>query len=218
MLPLTVLPKSIGIHVQRRSMSRDLLKEIINEQDDEAFDGIYHPAFRVPSNVHWTPIHVVTTVVEWLKIDDQTRVLDIGSGIGKFCAVASKCSKGNFVGVEKRKNLFAEAERIARKHGLKNVEYLHADITEIDFRDFTAFYYYNPFCEQIATSGWIDQTIAFSDENYYAYQDYVLHQFERLPVGTRIVTYCSEDLIFSPNFRLQNLLHEGQLQLWVKET
>jgi SAM-dependent methyltransferase len=198
-------------------MSRDILKEIINESDDAAFDGIYHPSFRVPSSVHWTPIYVALTVVEWLKLDEHARVLDIGSGVGKFCAVASKGSKGKFVGVEKRKNLFAEAERIARKYTLENVEYLHADITEIDFRDFTAFYYYNPFCEQIATSGWIDQTLTFSDENYYTYQQYVLHQFEGLPIGTRIVTYCSEDLIFSSSFRLQNMLHDGQLQLWVKE-
>lgn len=198
-------------------MSRYILKELINELDDEVFDRIYLPTFRVPSSVHWTPIHVARTVVEWLKIDAQTRVLDIGSGVGKFCAVASNCSKGKFVGVEKRKNLCAEAQRIARKFDLINVKYLHSDITEIDFRDFTAFYYYNPFCEQIATSGWIDQTLTFSDENYYAYQKYVLEQFERVGVGTRIVTYCSEDFIFSPNFRLQNMLHDGQLQLWVKE-
>lgn len=199
-------------------MNDDILKGYINEMDDTVFDGIYHPSFRVPSHVHWTPIHIASTVVDWLKVNEQSRVLDIGSGVGKFCAVASKCSKGKFVGIEKRKNLYTEAERISAEFELSNVEYIHADITEIDFQDYTAFYYYNPFCEQIATAGWIDHTLTFSEENYYDYQDYVLKQFDQLKVGTRIVTYCSEDFIFSPHFRLQNMLHDGQLQLWVKET
>ncbi len=209
---------------QKRSLAKGLnptiqqsSNPIINKQDDEAFDALYDPRFRAQSNVHWTPIAVGRTVVEWLNLDEHSRVLDIGSGVGKFCAVASSISEAKFMGVEIRRNLHEEAERFAQQFDLKNVEYVNADITTIDFRDYTGFYFYNPFCEQLATSDWIDHALDFSDENYYAYQNYVLEQFEHLPIGTRIVTYCSEDLIFSYNFRLHQLSDDGQLQLWVKE-
>lgn len=193
-------------------------------RDDAAFENALKKSVQGHSYIHWTPIEVIKAAVDWLGMESATkdggraanRILDIGSGVGKFCLIGAMNSKAHFTGVETRKNLVDEAIELKKELKLKNVDFIHSDIKEIDFSDFTAFYFYNPFCELMALSGTIDDQIKFDEDAYYIYQDFVADQLKRTPKGTKLVKYCSPDLDISMDFDLKDMYFEGLLQLWEK--
>ena len=183
---------------------------------DKEFDELYSENLRKHSSIHWTPIEVVKIALNWLEITEKSRVLDIGSGIGKFCTLGALLTKGHFTGVEMRSELVETANFLIKELDLCNIHYLHSNITEIDFTEYNAFYYYNPFCEQIAISDAIDDTIAYSQIQFREYEDYVIDQLSALPINTRVVTYCSETFAFPDTYELKNLNSDGTLALWIK--
>lgn len=186
------------------------------EITDSLFDADYPETVRKHSFIHWSPVEIIETSIDWLELNEDSRVLDIGSGAGKFCIVGAMRSRAHFTGVEKRKDLVLASEKLASKHALNNVSFLEEDITSINFADYTHFYYYNPFCEYIAEFDRIDNTIIYDPDSFRKYEDYVIESFEKLPKGTRVVSYCSGTFPFPASYRLSNLLYDGKLALFVK--
>jgi SAM-dependent methyltransferase len=186
-------------------------------ESDSKFDKIYPTRYQDISKIHWTPVEVVKTAINWLEGNEPKKILDIGSGVGKFCVIGSILSKFTFVGVEKRKNLVRQSRKAATFFKTKNVSFINDNITNINFQEFDAFYYFNPFCEQIAYSNWIDQKPDFSEKKYKHYEDYVIRELSAMPIGTKVITYCSDDLQLANSYRLKNMMFNGLLLLWVKE-
>ena len=147
--------------------------------NDSDFDKVFTSKYRKLSKIHWTPVEIIKTTIDWLELTSNSKVLDIGSGVGKFCLQGALLSKAQFTGVEKRKTLVSQANKVKSEFKIDNIEFIHANIVEIDFFNFNAFYYYNPFCEQIALSGLIDKSIVFDKKKYDNYEEYVLSQFDR---------------------------------------
>jgi SAM-dependent methyltransferase len=145
-----------------------------------------------------------------------TRVLDIGCGPGKFCVAAAMATNGHFTGVEQREHLAAVARYMVRKHCLSNVEIIHANITEIDFGKYDAFYLYNPFQENSTFLGAIDFTVELSEELYQKYIRYVATQLALAPAGTRVVTYAGVCEEIPDGYELKRVSSTYSLKLWVK--
>ncbi|MFK7785397.1 MAG: methyltransferase domain-containing protein [Crocinitomicaceae bacterium] len=185
-------------------------------RDDTAFENALKRSVQGHSYIHWTPLEVIKTAVRWLGTEGDNKILDIGSGVGKFCLIGAMNSTAQFAGVEIRKNLIDQATELRKELGLSNVKFIHSDIREIDFHEYTSFYFYNPFCEHMALSGGIDDQIQFDEEAFYTYQDFVEDQLKRTPKGTKLVKYCSPDFDISTDFDLADMYFEGQLQLWIK--
>lgn len=184
--------------------------------NDEKFDSLFSEEIRKHSFIHWTPLEIVETSIDWLKLDSNSIVLDIGSGAGKFCVMGALMSKAQFVGVEKRKDLVAAADRLKKDTGVPNVNFINDDIMNIDFKSFSAFYYYNPFCEYIAEFDLIDDTVEYSPDIFRIYEDHVIEELAELKKGTRIVTYCSQAFPLPASYELRDMLYDGNLALWVK--
>lgn len=183
---------------------------------DSEYDEVYPEHIKKLSDIHWTPIEIARIAIEWLELDEHSHLLDIGSGVGKFCCIAAEMTNAKITGVEKRKNLVRIAEKVIKEKELSNIQIINSNITKIDFKDFNAFYYYNPFCEQISIQGSIDDTIAFSQVRYREYEDYVIDQMEHLPIGTKIVTFYSQEFTLPETYELKNLYFNSTLALWVK--
>src|SRR5690349_287701 len=120
-----------------------------HELDDDEFDEVYPDWGRRMSHVHWTPVAVARCAAQWLVARPGTRVLDVGSGVGKFAIVGSLVTEGVFYGIEQRKHLVDAAQAAARGLRAKSVHFLHGDMTTLDWQLFDAFYLYNPFQEDM---------------------------------------------------------------------
>jgi SAM-dependent methyltransferase len=193
----------------------ELLKLNIDISDEE-FNLIYPDPIRALAKKHWTSVAVATVSSEFLVDRPGTRVLDIGSGAGKFCLVGASNTQGHFTGVEQRSDLVDISNNLADEYAIENAKFVHNNITEIDFKNYDAFYFYNSFYENIDTENSIDKTIRLDEDLYHEYSIYLAAQFSDLPIGTRIVTNCSPLTITPTCYKLQFSMRGGLLRFWEK--
>lgn len=184
--------------------------------DDNTFNKLYPYRIKELSARHWTPVAVAKMAADYLVEKPDSKVLDIGSGVGKFCLVGAATTKGRFYGVEQRESLTKLSRKIADKYNIKNVEFINSNIDEISFLDYEAFYFFNSFYENIDTSCSIDDAMFPDKDLYYAYSDYVKKQLDKTPVGTRLVTYWSNWDEIPCNFDLIETACNGFLNFWRK--
>lgn len=184
--------------------------------EDTTFNELYPSRIKRLAARHWTPVAVAKFAAEYLVDKPYKKVLDIGSGAGKFCLVGAASTTGMFYGVEQRASLVKLSKKIVDKYDLANVEFIHSNINEISFSDYEAFYFYNSFYENIDSSCSIDKTILPERELFYSYSKYVKEQLEQTPIGTRLVTYWSNGEEIPDSFKLEYIACEGVLILWRK--
>jgi SAM-dependent methyltransferase len=183
---------------------------------DNEFDTIYPENLKKLGHVHWTPVEVAIEAVAFLTDIKSPNILDIGSGAGKFCLIGAAITKADFTGVELRPELYKLAKRIAKHYGLPNTQFINSNILEVDFSPYNAFYYFNPFYENIEQVNTIDDTLDLKTQNYNIYTKYVKQQLEGMPKGTRLVTYWSSAKDVPLNYTLQGESMNGLLEMWEK--
>ncbi|NML21230.1 methyltransferase domain-containing protein [Pseudoflavitalea sp. G-6-1-2] len=170
------------------------------------------------NEVHWAPLRIIRKSVEFLAHRENLKILDIGSGIGKFClAAASYKSDAHFYGVEQRASLIERAEALKHDLGLPNITFLHKNFTQLDLGSFDGFFFYNAFFENIPGAYRIDESIEFSKELYDYYTHYLYNELSVLQPGVRIATYCSWDDEIPPTFKLQEWHEQGLLKFWIRQ-
>lgn len=195
-----------------------LFKAIKANKDikDEEFDHIYPKALQKISDTHFTPIRVSKFAAKALAERPNIKILDIGSGVGKFCTIGSVCSEGYFVGVEQRTGLCDIAKGVCRRYNLTNVEIINANILDVTFTDFDAFYFFNPFQENLSINEKIDNEVKLQRELFYLYSLFVKEQLDTMPVGTKIVTYYSFHKEIPKSYSLKLSAFKEKLKVWEK--
>ncbi|MBS1664604.1 MAG: methyltransferase domain-containing protein [Bacteroidetes bacterium] len=184
---------------------------------DAEFMGVYPPGVRALDKYHWTPLAVIKKAARFLSGGGDVRILDIGSGVGKFClAGAFHAPEASYYGVEQRKWLIDCAEGVREKMGLKNVSFIHGNFTQIDFRYYDHFYFYNAFYENLTGTDKIDHSIEYSEELFDYYNRYLFRQLQRKPKGTRLCTLCSLEYEVPPDFQVVGVDGGEMLKFWVK--
>jgi hypothetical protein len=184
--------------------------------EDRAFDAVYPAKARWLSGLHWTPIEVARCATRLLVERPGARILDIGSGVGKFCIVAAATSDARVSGVEQREHLVAMAERAMTAFGV-DVAFEHGRFEACAPESFDGFYLFNPFAEQLSTPGeWIDATIEHTSLSFLRHVARAEELFERARVGTRVVTYCGFGGTMPPSYTRVVVALGGKLELWVK--
>lgn len=191
------------------------LKQNIDIEDDK-FNELYPVRIKRLSKRHWTPVVIAKIAADYLVDKPNQKILDIGAGVGKFCLVGAATTKGIFYGVEQRASLTKLSKKIAEKHNINNVEFIHSNITEISFSDYDAFYFYNSFFENIDTSCPIDKKILPKNELFLTYSNYVRDQLNKTPKNTRLVTYWSTWEEIPESFDLKDTACDGLLNFWKK--
>jgi SAM-dependent methyltransferase len=183
---------------------------------DEDFNRIYPPEIQLLAKRHWTPVEIAKKAADFLVPFPGAKVLDIGSGAGKFCLVGASSTRGHFTGVEQRGNLVELSTELACTNEIHNVRFLHANITEVDFSAYHSFYFYNSFHENIDEYARIDDQVETGKKYYTHYTDYLHAELSRKPVGTRLVTYWSLFADVPANYELQFVSHNEVLKFWEK--
>jgi len=184
---------------------------------DTVFDDLYPDHIQELSLMHWTPVDIAKKAGKFLALPNA-RVLDIGSGVGKFCITAGFFHPGTtFYGVEQRSELFTFAEMAKAEISLPNVSFIHGNLTDLDFNDYDHFYFYNPFYENIEPGSRIDYAVATSFELYDLYSRFVYKMLDEKPPETRLVTFHASDEQVPSSYQLVNNSYSRLLKMWIKE-
>lgn len=193
----------------------EYLKLNINISDEE-FNKIYHQNIRPFATRHWTPIAIAKQAAEFLAHTPGIRILDIGSGVGKFCMVGAAYTRGHFTGVEVRKQFYEAAQRLLERYRLDNVKFIQSNIIEIDFKDYDSFYFFNSFHENIDPSAVIDNSVETGIYLYNIYTNYVYEQLSKMRIGTRLVTYHGPLKEVPSSYKMIFSDYETKLFFWEK--
>lgn len=185
--------------------------------EESCFRSLFpHPIQKLDA-LHWSPLQVTGKAVQFLVQEEVVNILDIGSGIGKFClAGAYYRPAAHYYGVEQREHLVQQASVVRDRLSFHNVHFIHGNFTQLDLKHYDHFYFYNAFFENLSTTDRIDDSIEYSRELYNYYSHYLYKQLEDLPTGTRIVTYCSWGDEIPPDYRLAESHFDSLLKCWIK--
>jgi len=184
---------------------------------DEQFDRLYPLPIQSLTSIHWTPLNIARKAAHYLAADYNARILDIGSGVGKFCLAAAYYKPNAFYyGVEQRKSLVSYAEVANDVLLFQNVSFFHANFTMLDFRNYDHFYLYNSFYENLIGADRIDNSILYTAELYNYYNRYLYKQLERKPIGTKIATFHSLEDEIPPCYRSEASEFDNLLKFWIK--
>jgi predicted RNA methylase len=184
---------------------------------DADFDQIYPFEVRTLSGRHWTKIAVAKKAAQFLVTSPASKVLDIGAGAGKFCFIGMATTQGQFFGIEQRPHLVALSQRIIQQYNLDRVHLIKANVTDTDFKDFDAFYLFNPFHENLEKHSSIDKSLPLSRPLYAKYKKYVFGQLAQMPAGTRVVTYAVNSSQIPPSYKAVQKDLGGQLKYYEKQ-
>ncbi len=184
---------------------------------DLIFNSLYPKPIQEVAEKHWTPINVAKKAAAFLATSPDVKVLDIGSGSGKFCLIAAhEHPLTNFYGVEQRQNLVDLSTELAKELQLENIFFTCDNICNIDFEKYDHFYFYNSFYENVPGTQKIDSTIKYSEELYNFYNRYLYRQLKKKPEGTRLVTYHSFGSEIPAGYEVVNTDYNEFLKFWIK--
>lgn len=184
--------------------------------DSDASLHQLYPPFVEPLAVHhWTPLDIAFKAAQFLAVGKHPRILDIGSGVGKFClAGAWMHPDAYFYGIEQRRQLVPVAEAARDRLRLSNLAFFRGNFTQLDFRQFDHFYFYNSFHENRNASNRIDDQISYSEELYFYYSRFLYRRLNEMPPGTRLVTFHSDGDEVPVSY--QEVGVDGELSYWIK--
>lgn len=170
-------------------------------------------------DVHFTPVIAARAVGRLLTPQPGDRVLDLGSGVGKFCITAALDRPDvTFVGVERRAALVAIARATARRLGADNVEFIHGDALTIAWTGYVGFYLFNPFGEHsVDTALQLDDDGGVDADRFFEVTRRARERLRTVPAGTRVVTYHGYGRPAPHGFDISyHTLDSGPLERWVR--
>ncbi len=187
--------------------------------DDRTFALALEPKWRAASIIHWSPAEACVRAAQLLAPRAKDRVLDVGSGVGKFCVLASLVAKGEFVGVELREPLVRQSEAVAAHFGAARARFIHADALAHDWSPYQALYFYNPFAElRFDLTRRLDGSVKYDPGRHQQAVATAREKLLAMPFGTRVVLHHGLGGPMPHGYLLEaeEELEEGALQLWVK--
>jgi SAM-dependent methyltransferase len=157
---------------------------------DSLFDGLYPTRIRDLSKINWTPVDTARKAVELLAPAAGAKVLDVGSGIGKFCIIGSLLTDAHYVGIEQRADLVELARTTATRLGVSRAEFVQGNAFNLDWSAYSGVYLYNPFEEEyFDPSQRIDESLPYSPTRYAEYVELATEKLAEMPAGARVVLY-----------------------------
>ncbi|HEY9343072.1 MAG TPA: methyltransferase domain-containing protein [Hanamia sp.] len=184
---------------------------------DILFNSLYPDSIQSLAQKHWTPLEVAKKAADFLAVSHEVKILDIGSGSGKFCLTAAHYHPNiNFYGVEQRKDLVALCNDLKMKLDLENVFFINENVANVDFKEYDHFYFYNSFYENIEGTQKIDNSVTYSEKLYDYYNLCLYKQLNKKPAATRLVTFHSFGNEIPPDYEVVHTDYEDYLKFWIK--
>lgn len=186
---------------------------------DSEFDAIYDEKTRELSPQHWTPVRVAARAARLLTQAGASRILDVGSGAGKFCIVGALSTDAHFLGVERREHLVHIASTAATRLGATRATFVQADVATFSFEGFDGVYLYNPFHEQVSPFLMhIDTTLERSEDVYWHFVQRTTEKLAAMAAPVAVVTFNGFGGPMPPGYTFLGDEPAGcdRLELWLK--
>lgn len=190
------------------------------EVGDAAIDFWLSAPYRQVAGRFWTPVAVARTAARWMVESGAVRVLDVGSGAGKFCVVAALATDLRITGIEQRRRLVVEATNLARRFRVeRRCELLLGTLARVDLALFDALYVFNSFAENVyPRTEQLDDSVELSARRMRRDLLKVEEGLARMAVGSVLVTYHGFGGQIPDTFELvrEETAGTGMLRLWAK--
>lgn len=162
-----------------------------NGAPDHDFDQFMNYEDRRVSSEYWTPVRVATRTAQWLEYFGVQSVVDVGSGVGKFCVAAALSGSCQFTGIEHRTRLVAAARMLARTFQVEDrVEFVQSSTSVLGWPRADAYYLYNPFGENLCRiENQLDGDVELGIDRYKREIAETERFIEHAPLGTFLITY-----------------------------
>ena len=184
---------------------------------DAHLNKLYPESIQLLAHRHWTPLQITQLVAQFLVTHPGVNVLDIGSGVGKFCLAGAYYKPyGSFYGIEQRKDLVDHAENARGTLGLQNVHFIHGNVIDLDFKQYDHFYFFNSFYENLLDKDKIDDKVTYSTWLFNYYHNRLYKKLKEMPVGTRVATYHCLDEKIPPGYHVVDSKISTLLKFWIK--
>lgn len=184
---------------------------------DEKFNTLYPPEIEAVAKKHWTPLEVAIKCADFLAISSEDKVLDIGSGSGKFCFTAAHYHPHTkFYGIEQRGNLVELCNDLKKKLQIENITFINQNITDSSLKAYDHFYFYNAFYENVPGTQKIDFNVPYSEKLYDYYNLWLYKELNKKPSGTRIATYHSFGQEIPPGYEVVHSDYGEFLKFWIR--
>lgn len=187
---------------------------------DDKFDQVYPEPIRKLSALHWTPVAIAARAATILTKAGSSRILDVGSGVGKFCIVGAMTTSAHFTGLERRLRLVQIAQSAATAVGVSRVAFAHASVEDFCFEGFDGIYLYNPFYEQISRFlPQIDEDVEHSAKLFKLFTEAVTTKLMTLASGTAVVTFNGFGGVMPRSYAFagEEPAGDDHLMLWIKD-
>jgi predicted RNA methylase len=189
--------------------------------EDDVFDHQLPQRLQLKSALHFTPVEVARRAAHLLAPVPGLRILDVGAGLGKFCIIAAReLPSCTLVGVEIRPHLVKLARKVAARAGVTNTLFIAGNALDVDWSEYDAFYFYNPFGEQLHDESFVlDRTMAFEPSRFLEYVTGVSQRLAAARIGTRVVTYHGFGAPAPAGYDLMetHAIATDRLELWIKQ-
>jgi SAM-dependent methyltransferase len=160
-----------------------------HRRDESLFDRFLPARYRLRFAHFWTPLCVAARVAEWLDELELDSVVDVGSGVGKFCIAAALASRSSFVGLEQRPELLRIAGGIAEALNLESrVTFSLGVLGETPVPSASCYYFFNPFGESLLEYP-LDHNVEVSASRTLSDIFAAEQLLREAPGGTHVVTY-----------------------------
>lgn len=175
----------------REALVFEMAKRGQRERDDVVFDRFLPFEYRLASRHYWSPLRVVARAAQWLDDLDIRSVVDIGSGVGKFCIAAALATRAGFVGIEHRAELIGVARGVVRMLELEpRVRFVLGAFDEVTVPAAQCYYFFNPFGESLfRREDQLDDEVEVSQARSLRDIEMAERLLRAAPVDTYVITY-----------------------------
>jgi len=172
------------------------------------------------ASTHWTSFRVIRLACEFLVDSPRSCILDVGSGVGKFCIMGSYLYPSKYYGFEIRSHLVEISIETMKKLKAPWIHFECTDAFEKNWNKYTGIYLFNHFYEHIAPKNQaISNDISLSTKKYHDYIYKMEEKLKTLKIGTKVVTFHGFGGEFPPEYicTSKEPIDGGLLEFWIKK-
>lgn len=188
---------------------------------DELWDSYLPKKFQLLSPYQWTPISVIERTWNYLSKDKVTSVVDLGSGVGKFCIYLSKVSNHSIdiLGIENREELLKISESLKEIWNTPDVNFKNTDFLNEFPTGHSHYFCFNPLYETMKGSHSIDSSKKKSAHQFLKDLEILKQKLFLLSPGTKLITFHGFGGSYLPGFRiiLKEEINSGEYLIWERE-